>query len=94
MDSVATNGATKPVLGFGTFREAVSLAEQIGALNPVRAAGKVRHIGVSNFNTTLIAAAIKLSAMPLVTNQIEYHPYLDQAAMIKAARKEGPAVTG
>ena len=35
--------------------EAVSLAEQIGALNAVKEAGKVRHIGVSNFSTALMA---------------------------------------
>ncbi len=74
--------------------EAVSLAEQIGALNEVREAGKVRHIGVSNFTTQLMADAIKLSAAPLVTNQIEYHPYLNQDLVISAAKKAGMSVTG
>jgi 2,5-diketo-D-gluconate reductase B len=73
--------------------EAVSLAEQIGALNEVKEAGKVRHIGVSNFNTTLLERAVKLSDAQLVTNQIEYHPYLDQSVVIKAARKAGMSVT-
>ncbi len=73
---------------------AVSLAEQIGALNEVRKAGKVRHIGVSNFNTTLMAEAVKLSDAPLVTNQIEYHPYINQDVVIDAAKKAGMAVTG
>ncbi|MDP9810060.1 diketogulonate reductase-like aldo/keto reductase [Rhizobium tibeticum] len=74
--------------------EAVSLAEQIGALNEVREAGKVRHIGVSNFTTQLMAESIKLSAAPLVTNQIEYHPYLNQDLVISAAKKAGMSVTG
>jgi diketogulonate reductase-like aldo/keto reductase len=74
--------------------EAVSLAEQIGALNEVKQAGKVRHIGVSNFTTAMMAESVKLSAAPLVTNQIEYHPYIDQTLVIGAARKAGMAVTG
>ena len=71
----------------------VSLAERIGALNEVRQAGKVRHIGVSNFNTALMAEAVKLSDAPIANNQIEYHPYLDQSKVIAAARKDGISIT-
>lgn len=74
--------------------DVVSLAEQIGALNEVRQAGKVRHIGVSNFNTALMAEAVKLSKAPIVTNQIEYHPYIDQDVVIAAAKAAGMSVTG
>ncbi|MGK9043133.1 aldo/keto reductase [Agrobacterium deltaense] len=74
--------------------EAVSLAEQIGALNAVKEAGKVRHIGVSNFSTALMAEAVKLSMAPIVTNQIEYHPYIDQDVVIVAAKAAGMSVTG
>ncbi|EWY41182.1 2,5-didehydrogluconate reductase [Skermanella stibiiresistens SB22] len=74
--------------------EAVPLAEQIGALNEVHAAGKALHIGVSNFNTALMAEAIRLSDAPLVTNQVEYHPYIDQSAVLAAARAAGLSVTG
>jgi 2,5-diketo-D-gluconate reductase B len=73
--------------------DAVPLAEQIGALNAVRRAGKARHIGVSNFNTAQMAEAARLSEAPLVTNQVEYHPYLDQSAVLRAARTAGMAVT-
>ncbi|WP_374373985.1 aldo/keto reductase [Dongia sp.] len=71
----------------------VPLAEQIGALNEVRQKGQTRHIGVSNYNRALIAEAVKLSAAPLVTNQIEYHPYLDQTPVLDAARAAGMSVT-
>ena len=73
--------------------DAVPLAEQIGELNAVRAAGKVRHIGVSNFTTALMAEAIRLSPAPLVTNQIEYHPFLAQPAVFAAARAAGLSIT-
>ncbi|MFM0226900.1 aldo/keto reductase [Paraburkholderia dipogonis] len=72
----------------------VPLAEQIAALNAVVRAGKVRHIGVSNFNRALMTEAIRLSAAPLVTNQFEYHPYLNQSLLIESTRQAGLAVTG
>ncbi|MFL9997152.1 aldo/keto reductase [Paraburkholderia sediminicola] len=72
----------------------VPLAEQIGELNAVVRAGKVRHIGVSNFNRALMTEAIRLSAAPLVTNQFEYHPYLNQSLLIDSTREAGLAVTG
>lgn len=73
--------------------QAVPLAEQIAALNEAHKAGKARHIGVSNYNTALMTEAARLSAAPLVTNQIEYHPYLDQTAVLETARRLGMSVT-
>jgi 2,5-diketo-D-gluconate reductase B len=72
----------------------VPLAEQIGALNEVQRAGKVRHIGISNFNTRLMEEASRLSAAALVTNQFEYHPYLGQSHLVTQTRRAGLAVTG
>ncbi|MFC5519683.1 aldo/keto reductase [Polaromonas jejuensis] len=71
----------------------VPLAEQISALNEVRKRGKVRNIGVSNYTTALLRDALALSSAPLVTNQVEYHPYLDQSAVLDVARKAGMIVT-
>jgi 2,5-diketo-D-gluconate reductase B len=71
----------------------VPLAEQIGALNETVTAGKARHIGVSNFNARQLAEAAALSEFPLATNQFEYHPFLNQAVVMKATRKAGMAVT-
>ncbi|ATN33359.1 2,5-didehydrogluconate reductase [Rhizobium sp. ACO-34A] len=71
----------------------VPLADQIGSLNALVDAGKVRHIGVSNYNTALMAEAVRLSKAPIVTNQIEYHPYIDQTAVLSAARSYGMSVT-
>jgi 2,5-diketo-D-gluconate reductase B len=73
--------------------EGVPLAEQIGLLNETVRSGKARHIGVSNFNRRLLEQAIGLSAAPLVTNQFEYHPYLNQSLIAGATRHAGLAVT-
>jgi 2,5-diketo-D-gluconate reductase B len=72
----------------------VPLAEQIGGLNAVARAGKVRHIGVSNFNRALMMESMRLTAVPLVTNQFEYHPYLNQSLLIESTLQAGLAVTG
>jgi len=71
----------------------VPLAEQLGSLNDAVRAGKVRHIGVSNFNRALMAEAVRVSETPIVTNQVEYHPFLDQRLLLDAARKAGVIVT-
>ncbi len=71
----------------------VPLAEQIGALAETVRAGKARHIGVSNFNARQMAEAVALSDVPLATNQYEYHPFLNQAALNQATRNCGMAVT-
>ncbi|KAG4081124.1 hypothetical protein HA402_010295 [Bradysia odoriphaga] len=71
----------------------VPLAEQIDALNQVQALGQTRHIGVSNFNVALMQEAARLSAAPLVNNQVEYHPYLDQRIVRAEAKRLGMSVT-
>jgi diketogulonate reductase-like aldo/keto reductase len=71
----------------------VPLKETIGALCKMKREGLARHIGVSNFDPTLVADAVKLAAEPLVNNQIELHPYNDQSKTIAASRKAGLAIT-
>lgn len=50
----------------------VQLAETFHALNQLVREGKVRHIGVSNFNLTRLKEAHALCETPLLTNQIPY----------------------
>jgi len=71
----------------------VPLKETIGALCKMKREGLARHIGVSNFDPTLVADAVKLATEPLVNNQIELHPYNDQSKTIAASRKAGLAIT-
>lgn len=71
----------------------VPLAETIGALNEVQAQGKTRHIGVSNFTVAMIEEASRLSEAPLVTDQVEYHPFLTQTKVLATLKKHGMALT-
>jgi len=70
----------------------IPLSETIGALCRVKRAGLARHIGVSNFTGVILDEAVKLSSEPLVCNQIEIHPFLDQSVTIKASRAHGMTV--
>jgi diketogulonate reductase-like aldo/keto reductase len=51
-----------------------------------------RHIGVSNFTVALIEQAVRLCEEPLACDQVEYHPYLDQAKVLEACARHGMAV--
>ena len=59
-----------------------AIAEQVDGLNRAVDTGKVRHIGVSNYNSDLMRASASMSKHPLVTNQVEYHPFLDQTSIL------------
>jgi diketogulonate reductase-like aldo/keto reductase len=71
----------------------VPLAETLGALGKMKTMGLTRHIGISNFTVALMEEAARLSDEPLVNNQIEYHPYLDQSKVIAACQRHAMAVT-
>src|ERR1041384_2593745 len=72
---------------------AVPAAESIGALNKAKRDGLARHIGVCNYTVALLDEAWRVTKEPLVTNQIEVHPFLDQTKVIAASRRHGMSIT-
>ncbi len=70
----------------------VPLAETLGAMSKLKREGYVRAIGVSNFTVALLDEANKVSPEPVVCNQIECHPFLNQDKVIAACKKHGMAV--
>ncbi len=70
----------------------VPLAETLGALAHVKQLGMCRHIGVSNFTVALIDEAVAACPEPLVCDQVEYHPYLDQSMVREACARHGMAL--
>ncbi|MGH6790281.1 MAG: aldo/keto reductase [Pseudolabrys sp.] len=69
----------------------VPLSETLGAMAKMKREGITKQIGVSNFTVTLLDEANKVSPEPLVCNQIECHPFLNQDKVISACRKHGMA---
>jgi 2,5-diketo-D-gluconate reductase B len=71
----------------------LTVAETIATLNAVKSRGWTRHIGVSNFTVRLLAEAWAASEAPLVTNQCEFHPYLNQDKLRAAVADKGMIFT-
>jgi 2,5-diketo-D-gluconate reductase B len=71
----------------------VPLKETLDVLCKAKRDGRAKHVGVANFTTSLLQHAVKLASEPLVTNQIEVHPFIDQDKVLAACRAHGLAVT-
>ncbi len=71
--------------------EQVPLKETLEALTKVQQQGKARLIGVSNFPPAMLQEAFSLA--PVVCNQVEYHPYLGQSALINMVREHDALLT-
>jgi len=80
------------LLHWPRFRD-TTLTRTVEALNRARRQDKTRHIGVSNFNTDQLTRAWAASEAPLVTNQVEYHPFLAQGPVLDAVRDRGMCLT-
>jgi 2,5-diketo-D-gluconate reductase B len=71
----------------------VPLRETLGVFAELKRSGAVKHIGVSNFTAAMVDDAVALCDEPLVTNQVEFHPYLDQTKVLAACRRHGLSLT-
>ncbi len=71
----------------------ISFREQVLALCDAKRRGLTRHIGVSNFTPAFLEGAVALASEPIVTNQVEHHPWLDQRKLMETGRRLGVATT-
>jgi len=62
----------------------VDAEETLTAMAEVRDDGLTEHVGVSNYTASQFREAARAVDVPLVANQVLYHPYKDQPA-VKAA---------
>jgi 2,5-diketo-D-gluconate reductase B len=67
------------------------LEETLEAMLRLRDDGLVRHVGVSNFTPSQVDRALR--SAPIFCNQVEYHPYLSQGALLTQARRHGFLLT-
>ena len=61
----------------------------IDSLCIAQASGLAKAIGVSNFTIPLMKRAAKRASLPLINNQVEFHPLLDQSRVRQEAEKLG-----
>ena len=92
-ESAASLGFTPDLLLLHWPKPNVPLNETIEALNDVKARGLTRGIGLSNFPSSLLKEAAGYSESPLITDQVEYHPYLSQQSVLQTLRDMGAALT-
>jgi 2,5-diketo-D-gluconate reductase B len=64
----------------------------IGALCQAKKDGKAKHVGVANFTSKMLDEAWAVTSEPLVCNQIEVHPFINQDKVLAASKKHGMAV--
>lgn len=67
----------------------IPLSVSIPALCAAKKDGRAKHVGVSNFTVKLLDEAWKVTTEPLVCNQIELHPFINQDKVLAANEKHG-----
>jgi len=73
--------------------EGTTLDAAIERLNALHEEGLTRFIGVSNFTVRLLDQAWTATTYPLVVNQVEYHPFLDQSPLRQAMEERDMILT-
>ena len=92
-ESAASLGFTPDLLLLHWPKTEPAWEETLGALNEAKDQGLTRAIGLSNFPSAEFRRAQTLSQATLVTNQVEYHPYLKLSKLKAAAKKLGSSLT-
>ena len=66
-----------------------SMEPTLEALLKQKEKGRTKAVGISNFTLSQLEKACEITGQELVTNQVEYHPFLDQSKMLdRLAQKE------
>ncbi len=64
-------------------------APALRLLEEAKERGLCRHIGISNYTAAMMREAKSLVSSPLVANQVEFHPLLNQDVLLRAAAETG-----
>jgi 2,5-diketo-D-gluconate reductase B len=65
----------------------MDMAVVMETLTALRDEGRARAIGVCNFNLPMLRLAVDKICAPVASVQVEYHPFLDQSAMLAYLRE-------
>ena len=78
----------------GMVQARVPIAETWGAMEDLQRAGLARNVGVCNFGVSLLRDLLSSATIPPAMLQVELHPHLAQAKLVRFCRESGIAVTG
>lgn len=70
----------------------IRMSETFNALNELKATGKIKNIGVSNFTISHLNQALGLGAK-IYTNQVEFHPYCYQKELLDFCKEKNIILT-
>ncbi|MEM2138997.1 MAG: aldo/keto reductase [Candidatus Woesearchaeota archaeon] len=65
----------------------ISMEETFEAFEKLHNEGKINHIGVSNFTINHLKEAFSISKLPILFNEVEFHPYLYQKDLLDFCNK-------
>lgn len=65
----------------------IPVKETFRAMKKLHEEGKVRSIGVSNFDINLLEKALEEEELPITVNQVEFHPYLYQKELLSFCKE-------
>ena len=65
------------------------VAPSLRLLEQARRQGLAAHVGVSNYTLRMLRQAVDTIAGPIVTNQVEFHPLLNQDRLLQGASEIG-----
>lgn len=65
------------------------IAPSLRLLEQARKEGLAAEIGVSNYTASMMHKAVRIVSGPIATNQVEFHPLLDQSRLLTAAQETG-----
>ena len=91
--SVEALGGAPDVLLLHWPPEDMAIEAPLERLAEARRRGLTREIGVSNFTRAMLVRAGEVIGDPIACNQIEFHPLIDQSAMLAAATETGIPLT-
>uniref|UniRef100_A0AAY4DK69 NADP-dependent oxidoreductase domain-containing protein n=1 Tax=Denticeps clupeoides TaxID=299321 RepID=A0AAY4DK69_9TELE len=67
--------------------------DYVDGMEALQLSGKVRSIGVSNFNVQQLQRLLSVAKVPPAVNQVEMHPYLAQSDLVEFCRSRDIALT-
>lgn len=70
----------------------IPLEETLRAMKILHDEGKVRSIGVSNFDIPLLEKALEIEEIPICVNQVEFHPHFYQKELLEFCKKHDVAL--
>jgi 2,5-diketo-D-gluconate reductase B len=71
----------------------MDLEEVLAEMDEIVEEGKARNIGISNFTAEQTHKAQEISNHDLLTNQVEYHPFLNQDEVLEECRTQDMMLT-